>query len=146
MLKIRKTLILISLISALSINAFAFSDISDPNLTRATNTLSSLSIINGDGTGKFNPNNHVTRAEFAKMAVLTLGDENTSSYKNLTIFPDVPSSHWAAEYINSAVKEHKIVKGLPNGTFNPSGNINYGEAITMMLYMLEYEIADIGAY
>lgn len=141
----KKLIIGITILSMIPINVFAFDDVSDLELTRATKTLSSLGIINGVGNNLFNPTGTITRAEFAKIAVLALGDTDTSSYKNMTIFPDVPHTFWAAEYINSAVKSHQIIKGFPDGTFNPNGNINYGEALTIMLYMLDYEISDIGA-
>lgn len=147
MLKLKKVAVLIMLIAmTLSTTAFAFSDISDPKVEASANTLASLGIINGIGEDKFDPDGNITRAQFAKIAVMTLGSNNLATYKNFTIFPDVTNTHWASAYVNMAVKEYGIIKGFSDGTFNPEGNITYEQAITMMLYMLDYEIADIGPY
>lgn len=147
MLKFKKIILLSTIFAMLSsTSAFAFNDISDPLVETSANTLFSLGIINGTGNNNFNPDGNIKRSEFAKIAVLTLGGDNISGYKNFTIFPDVPHTHWSSAYVNAAVIEYSIIKGLPDGTFNPEGNITYAEAITMMLYMLDYEIADIGAH
>ncbi|MFI3225854.1 MAG: S-layer homology domain-containing protein [Clostridia bacterium] len=136
----------LTLATLLGTQTFAFNDITDTLVESSANTLSSLGIINGVGNDNFEPNGNITRAQFAKIAVLTLGGTNSSNYKNFTIFPDVPHTHWASAYVNMSVKEYGIIKGLPDGTFNPEGNIKFSEAIAMMLYMLDYEIADIGPF
>ncbi len=140
----KKVILSVALAMTLVVNAFAFQDISDANTKTAVNTLTALGIVNGVGNNQFNPSGTVKRSEFAKMAVLALGETNLESFKNFTIFPDVPHTHWSSGYVNAAVNEG-IIKGFPDGTFKPDNTINFGEAITMMLYMLDYEIADIGA-
>ena len=59
-------------IIASSASAFAidFPDVdSSASYAGAVQTLVGLGIVNGDENGKFNPDNSVTRAEFAKMVV-----------------------------------------------------------------------------
>lgn len=135
---------LIAGIVSASFPAMAFSDVSNPDISRAADALSSLGIMQGVGGNTFSPNGKLTRAQFCKLAVLTLGTNDISSYKNYTIFPDVPNTHWAAGYINTAVKKHAIIKGFPDGTFQPDRALSYGEACTMFLFMLGYTTDDIG--
>ncbi len=54
----------------------------------------------------------LTRAQFAKMAVVMLGKKGAvGQYQTYTIFPDVRADHWAAGYINLAVRgEEKRVR------------------------------------
>ena len=58
-------------------------------------------IINGYADGNFKPEGNVTRAEFAKILVNTLGvDVQKTGYKN--VFADVSDNHWAVKYIAAA--------------------------------------------
>lgn len=60
--------------------------------------LQTLEIVNGDENGRFFPNDLITRAEFAKLACVILGESTPKSSEN--IFADVPENHWAVDYIN----------------------------------------------
>lgn len=127
----------------------AFSDIQTPELAQTAAVLKSLKIMEGDSGGGFAPNRSLTRAEFAKLIVTAFGVTDVTAYKNYTVFPDVPNTHWAAGYINAAVKhadikEKHIIHGYADGTFKPDRTINYGEACTMLMLMLGYSIEDIG--
>ena len=127
----------------------AFRDIQTPELARTAAVLKSLKIMEGDGGDTFAPGRSLTRAEFAKLIVTAFGVTNVTAYRSYTIFPDVPGGHWAAGYINAAVKhpdirEKKIIHGYADGTFRPDRVINYGEACTMLMLMLGYSIDDIG--
>lgn len=127
----------------------AFRDIQTPELAQTAAVLKSLNIMEGDSAETFAPNRTLTRAEFAKLIVTAFGVTNVTAYKNFTVFPDVPNSHWAAGYINAAIKhpdikQKKIIHGYADGTFRPDRTINYGEACTMLMLMLGYSIDDIG--
>jgi N-acetylmuramoyl-L-alanine amidase len=66
---------------------------------------------------QFHPNEHVTRAQAAKMLMKVLGEQEQSiSYSR---FKDVPSDHWAAGWIERAV-EKGIFEGYSDGTFHPN--------------------------
>ncbi len=132
-------------------NAAAFTDITDSNVQQAASTLDALGIMQGVGNDRFQPNGALTRAQFCKLAVTSLGVEDVSAYQSFTIFPDLPTGHWAAGYVNAAIKDteiskKQIIRGFADGTFRPNQSITYGEACTMLLRMLGYGVTDIGAF
>ena len=80
-----------------------------------------------------------------------MGVSDVSAYANYTIFPDVKHSHWAAAYINAAVrhpdlKDRAIIRGYADGTFGPDKTVSFGEACTMLLRMLGYSEEDVGPF
>ena len=80
----------------------------------------------------FRPNDAITRAEFADLAV---------SFENLTTgtinnFSDVPPGYWAYDQINYAV-ERGWLAGYPDGTFRPDNLITRAEVITVTNRVLE---------
>lgn len=76
-----------------------------------------------DAKPKFGVNDQVTRAEVATMVSKALGLDGKPT---ATPFKDVPASHAASGYINSAVKAG-IIKGYTPDTFKPTGIVNRGE-------------------
>ena len=80
-----------------------------------------------------------------------MGVTDVSPYASYTIFPDVKHSHWAAPYINAAVrhpelKEKSIIRGYADGSFGPNKIVSYGEVCTMLLRMLGYKEEDVGPF
>lgn len=149
----KKRFICILLVSLMAIvpTSAAFSDISDSCVAQTASVLSALGIMEGTGENTFSPNTALTRAQFCKLAVTALGFSDVSAYGSYTIFPDVKSTHWAAQYINAAVrhpdlKEQAIIRGYADGTFGPDKAVNFGEACTMLLRMLGYTEADVGPF
>lgn len=127
--------------------AAAFSDVSDSDTALAAETLQSLNIISGFPDGSYRPGSPLTRAQFAKIAVIALGDESqVVLQKSFTVFPDVLSSHWAAGYVNVAVRYSKILNGYPDGSFAPDKSITEAEAVTICLRMLGYDVEDVGLF
>ena len=88
-------------------------------------------IITGYADGSFRPDASVTRAEFAAIA---------SRFETLTegtkSFSDVPSSHWAAKYINFAATRG-WVNGYADGTFRPNNSITRAEVAAVTCRLLE---------
>ena len=88
-------------------------------------------IITGYADGSFRPDASVTRAEFATIA---------SRFEKLTegtkSFSDVPSSHWAAKYINFAATRG-WVNGYADGTFRPNNSITRAEVAAVTCRLLE---------
>lgn len=143
-------LALVLTLSAAAIPASAagsFSDVSDKKTAQNVEILKLLGVIEGNGAGQFNPYAQLTRAEFSKMVVMLIGKGNEAMrYRTVTIFPDVRVSHWAAGYINLAVRqtEPKLLAGTPDGTFQPERAITYGEAVTILMRVLGYADKDTG--
>lgn len=46
-------------------------------------------------------------------------------------FADVPATHWAYQYISSAVEEG-LVSGYPDGRFHPDDQVTYAQFVTIM--------------
>ena len=116
--------------------AGSFSDVSDKKTAQNVEVLRLLGVVEGNGIGQFNPYAQLTRAEFCKMLVTLMGSSDVLRYKTMTIFPDVRASHWAARYVNYAVRGEKLLSGMPDGTFQPDRAISYGEAVTILMRLL----------
>ena len=143
-------LALVLTLSATAIPASAaesFSDVTDKKTAQNVEVLRLLGVIEGNGAGQFNPSGLLTRAEFCKMVVVLMGKgSDAMRYKTVTIFPDVRATHWAAGYINLAVRqsEPKLLAGLPDGTFQPDSYITYGQAVTILMRVLGFADKDSG--
>lgn len=128
-----------------------FTDISDSRVSQTAAVLDALGIMQGVGGSSFAPGKALTRAQFCKLAVTAMGVTDVSPYASYTIFPDVKHSHWAAPYINAAVrhpelKEKSIIRGYADGSFGPNKIVSYGEVCTMLLRMLGYKEEDVGPF
>lgn len=124
----------------------AFPDVTDAETSRAVDALTMLGILDGLPDGTFGPNLTLTRSQFCKMAVMATADRDlVGRYKSYTIFPDVLSSHWAAGYINLAVKgTTPFITGYPTGKFGPEDSITYAQAVTILMRLLGYTDSDVG--
>ena len=94
---------------------------------KAVNALASLGIITGYEDGSFRPEDSITRAEFAAMALRFA--EESDSYVNS--FPDVPATAWYCGAVAGAA-HYGWLNGYPDGTFRPSASITRAEAATAM--------------
>ncbi len=145
--------LLLALVLALSAAAIpasaaeSFSDVTDKKTAQNVEVLRLLGVVEGNGAGQFNPSGLLTRAEFCKMVVVLMGKgDDAMRYKTVTIFPDVRATHWAAGYVNLAVRqsEPKLLAGLPDGTFQPDSYITYGQAVTILMRVLGFADKDSG--
>jgi len=121
--------------------AVRFSDIpSGAWYEEAVGVLTTLGIITGYPDGSFHPENGITRAEFAVIAVrfaLSLPED----IPNLPL-SDVPVSHWAYSSINAAV-QFGWITGYDDGHFDPDAFITRAQVVTLVNRMLA-RIADRG--
>ncbi len=128
----------------MSVPAFAFSDVSADNAYKdAIDNLSSLGVLSGYPDGSFGTKNPLTRAQFAKIVVAMTGNSDAAESKKTEVFTDVSANHWAIGYINEAA-ELGLITGYPDGSFAPEENINYAQAITVVIRMLGYSSAEVG--
>ena len=122
--------------------AASFPDTVETVFDGAVDRLSLLEILEGYPDGTFKPENQITRAEFAAVAVRAKGLEDAANAaKGLaTGFTDVAPApaHWAAGYVGTAARLG-IVNGVGGGLFAPEAPVKYEEAITMIVRALGYE-------
>lgn len=123
----------------------AASAATDEGTVRAT--VSALGIINGDGSGDLKLSNNVTRAEFVRMMVAaSIYEGSVGGGAKTSPFSDVKASHWAAEYIKTAVNAG-WVSGYTDGTFRPNRTVTLDEAAAALMNLLGYTKDDIkGSY
>ncbi|MGN4128154.1 S-layer homology domain-containing protein [Lysinibacillus sphaericus] len=106
--------------------AESFSDVptSHPYYDEIT-LLQQAGIVDGSN-GAFNPNANMTRAQMAKVLVLTFGltPGGTSN------FQDVPKQHWSHDYI-AALADHGIALG-DNGNFRPDEFVTRAQFVAFL--------------
>ena len=118
-------------------NTSTFPDVKqDADYAKAVEKLVSLKILSGDENGNFNPDNIITRAEAAVIICRMIGVEDI--LESTSVFTDVPSSHWAAEYISKAA-ELEIISGYGDGTFGPDDPVTYEQMIRMLVSAWGYD-------
>lgn len=119
------------------------SDVTDPAMKAAVDKLASYGIVNGKSDGKYHPEDNITRDQFAKMLVESLGmGAVASAAAGKTQFSDVAEDKWSSGYISVAVQQG-LVRGRPDGTFGPNENVRYAEAVTMAMRALGYQDDDL---
>ncbi|MBE0448263.1 MAG: S-layer homology domain-containing protein [Actinobacteria bacterium] len=91
--------------------------------------LVTVNVVNGYPDGTFRPQGNITRAEFAKMTILAIGERPSTASSS---FRDVANIYWAKGYIERA-KELNIISGYPDGTFRPAANISRQEIAKIVM-------------
>jgi hypothetical protein len=134
-----------------------FTDITDPTVADAAELLRLLDVVDGTGGTSFHPAGTLSRAEFCKMTVEIMGQgDQEPAHRSRTVFSDVGPSHWARGYINLASSINlgasaegtggtRLIMGVGDGTFQPQRPITYGEAVTILLRVLNYSNSDVAA-
>ncbi len=92
----------------------------------AISTLANAGIVDGYPDGTFMPDEPITRAEFAALAVRFFKVKNV----NKDYFDD-DEGHWAEPEINAAASIG-LIEGYGDGTFRPERNIKRSEAMTIV--------------
>ena len=118
----------------------AFDDLKDAEWARtAVEFLTEKGILSGDGSGKFYPNNDITRSEFIKLVVLAVGADMNVAAPD---FLDVDSGAWYRPYVNAA-RAFGLVQGDMNNCFNPNALITR-EDMAVMVYRCYKINGDLG--
>ena len=116
------------------------------SLEDASQAVTALGIMSGDGSGNLNLSAKVTRAEFVTMVVKASPGGDGVGQAATSPYPDVPRSHWASGYVEAAVNRG-LVTAFSDGTFRPNQEIKLAEAASMVLSLLGYEAGDFsGSY
>ncbi|MFA6212911.1 MAG: S-layer homology domain-containing protein [Candidatus Obscuribacterales bacterium] len=90
--------------------------------------LTQRGIIGGFPDGSFKPDDGITRAQFAAIAVKAL---NLPAASGPASFADVSASYWANKAI-AAVSQAGLVTGFPDGTFKPEDKITRAQALVIL--------------
>lgn len=93
--------------------------------------LEKYKVISGYSDKTFKPDEQITRAEFITMCMRFYNLNGKAAALKKNIFNDVPKSHWASEYIYSAVGMGWI-KGYSDKTFKPDNNITRAEVVAIV--------------
>lgn len=122
-------------------SAAGFSDVKADNAAyNDIMKLNALNVVNGYPDGTFQPDKTVTRAEFAKIAVIMAGLKDSADMmkNNASQFSDVKPGQWYTGWVNVAASQGYL-KGYPDGTFKPNANVTAAEAITICVRLLGYD-------
>ena len=106
-----------------------FTDISGLPCEEAVNTLAQRGIVNGRSEGIYAPNEGLTRAEMTAIILRAFGSKEIEDIEK---FKDVPPTHWAYMYVETAYKMG-IINGMTATTFVPEGSVTYEQAVKMLV-------------
>ncbi len=128
--------ILMLITAATTVSAAAFVDTEGTNCEIAADVLSALDIVEGKGSGEYEPESLLTRAE---MATIILRAINTPALAGKDIFADVPSTHWGYANVSTAYGVG-IINGMDANTFAPDASVTYEQAVKMVVCALGYDV------
>lgn len=122
-----------------AIPAFAYPDVDTGHwAAKQIETLTEQGVIVGYPDGTFKPDDNVTRAEFASMAIKALGQEHTIVAQPVN-FTDIDPSYWAYDAIQKALY-FDLVSCPPQGEpFRPDDTVTRAESITVAVNALTTE-------
>ncbi len=126
---------------SMAMAAKTFEDVTSDDLN-VVNTLVGLSLIEGyeeDGKLLFKGDQTITRAEFATIVCRLIGMGDAAAATRSTDFTDVPASHWASGYVQTAADTNGIIAGYGDGTFGPEDKVTYEQAVKMIVCALGYQ-------
>lgn len=131
------TLVLFVLSAQVSL-AF-FSDMNENHWAyKQIRDLSEQSIVIGYPDGTFKPDDNVTRAEFASMAIKALGQEHANVVQPIK-FIDIDETYWAYDAIEKAVYFDLISNDKDSENFRPEDPVSRAEAISIAVNSLTTE-------
>ena len=128
---------------AVSASAVKADEKINEDYAEAVAVLNGMGVFKGYEDGSFKPEGNITRAEVATIIYrIYTGDvaknDKSGLYASYNKFTDMAGAGWAAGYIGYC-SNAELVKGYPNGTFQPSGNITGYEVLAMILRAVGYD-------
>lgn len=119
--------------------ALAYPDVSSNQwAAKQIEILTEKGVIVGYPDGTFKPDDNVTRAEFASMAIKALGQEHTTVAQPVN-FTDINPSFWAYDAIQKALY-FDLVSCPPQGEpFRPDDTVTRAESISVAVNALTTE-------
>ena len=128
------------------IPVFAYPDVDSTHwAAKQIEELTEKGVIVGYPDGTFQPDENVSRAEFASMAIKALGQEHTTVAQPVT-FTDIDTSFWAYDAIQKALY-FDLISCPPQGEpFRPEDTVTRAESISVAVNALTTEqISDLKA-
>ncbi len=111
------------------VSSGAFDDVDESHqYSKTINLLNMMNVTEGNGNGKFYPDQYITNGEFADMTVaaFSIGGESKHSFK------DIPASEDYADAVAKATSAGIIMDG-----FDPTANITQQEAVAILVNAYE---------
>ncbi len=99
--------------------------------------LTDFNVVVGYPDGNYRPDQNVTRAEFATMVVKAFEQQNAQIIKPAK-FSDVKEKDWFYGMVQRAVM-FDLLKGYPDGHFDPYGTVSRGHVISTTVNALTTE-------
>lgn len=99
--------------------------------------LTDFNVVVGYPDGNYRPDQAVTRGEFASMVVKAF-DQEKAEIKQPVSFTDVKNTDWFWGVIQRAVM-FDLLKGYPDGHFDPYGTVSRGHVISTVVNALTTE-------
>lgn len=112
-----------------------FPDVIGTKYEDAALYLKAFGYVSGYPDGTYQPDKSITRAELVRMVFEFSFDAKkaiSTQTEPLNNFSDVPTDHWAKQYIEVAAQTG-IVSGYGDGTFKPDNPVTHAEALTMLM-------------
>ena len=100
--------------------------------------LTEKNVVVGYPDGSFHPDENVTRAEFASMAIKALGQEHTTIAQPIN-YTDIDPDFWAYDAIQKAVYFDLISNDKNNQTFRPYDSVSRAESLSIAVNALTTE-------
>ncbi len=103
--------------------------------------LQEVGLIRGDSNGNLHSQEPITREELIVILVklATDGSESFTPTGQAT-FTDVPKTHWAYKYVEQAYSLG-ITTGMGDGTFGVGQYVNYKQAVTFMMNVIQEPVS-----
>lgn len=95
-------------------------------------------IVQGYEDGSFKPDQNINRAELLKIVVEAKYNNEFNAYDGMNCFTDVKADQWYAKYVCFA-EDMNLVEGYGDGSFKPSNNINFVEALKIVMIGMGYD-------
>ena len=128
---------------AVSASAVKADEKINEDYAEAVAVLNGMGVFKGYEDGSFKPENKITRAEVATIIYRiytkdVAKNDKSGLYASYNKFTDMAGAGWAAGYIGYCANA-ELVKGYPDGTFKPSGNVTGYEVLAMILRAVGYD-------
>jgi hypothetical protein len=100
-------------------------------------------IVEGYEDGSYKPDQNINRAELLKIVVESKYNTEFNAYEDIDCFTDVFADAWYSKYVCFA-QEKNLVEGYDDGSFKPANEINFVEALKIVLIGMgyDYEVSD----